>query len=76
MKSKQKANGYAITPALDGPESLAGYIAVEANHEEEKKYAKGNWTDYMIWLTQFWREEWKKKFKRIIGKIGDEISDG
>jgi len=73
--AKQQANKYIITLTTDELESLAEYIAAEANHEEDKIRQRKLDKLYDIVNAVLEREEWKEKFKRIMGEIGDEISE-
>ena len=73
--ANQKANKRVITLTFDEVESLAEYIAAEANHEEDKTRQRKLDRLCDIVNAVLDREEWKEKFNRIIGEIGDEISD-
>lgn len=72
--AKQQADKYKITLTTDELESLAGYIAAEANHAEDKIRQRKLDRLYDIVNAVLEREEWKEKFKRIIGEIGDEMA--
>lgn len=60
---------------LDGFESLTEYIAVRANHEEDKIRERKLDRLYDIVRLVLKREKGKERFRGIIGEIRDEISD-
>lgn len=62
--AKQKADKYVITLTLDELESLAEYIAAEANHEEDRIRQRKLDRLYDIVNAVLGREERKEKFKR------------
>jgi len=73
--AKQKTNKYVITPTLDELESLAEYIAAEANHEEDKIRQRKLDKLYDRVDAVLKEEGWEEGFKRLLRKIEDEIAE-
>lgn len=72
--AKQKVNKYVITLTTDELEDLAGYIAAEANHEEDKIRQRKLNKLYDTVDAVLKEEEWKERFERRLGELSDEIS--
>jgi hypothetical protein len=78
--AKQKANEYVITLTIDELEDLAGYVAAEANHEKNRIRQRKldrlyDGIDEVLKEEDLKEEEWKERFRRILGEIEDEISE-
>jgi len=73
--AKQKANEYLITLTTDELEDLAGYVAAEANHEDDIGRQKKLERLYDRVDELLEKEEWKERFERMLGEIEDEISE-
>lgn len=64
--AKQKASKYVITLTTDELEDLAGYIAAEANHEEDKIRQRKLDKLYDRVDAVLKEEEWKERFEGML----------